>query len=67
MASIEYISIDLEPIVKLRCFALSCKYNGMNNFPLDSRGPQCNLKHLEIGERGDCKSFTPITKDDQTR
>lgn len=46
------VTVDLEPIVKIVCFATTCK----NNL-LPAGFLACNLKHIEIAEQGRCKQF----------
>jgi len=48
------ISVELEPIVVLRCQNTGCRYN------LEWAGfAACNLKHITIGSDGECVDFEP--------
>ncbi len=44
------ITLDVEPIVKLVCFEVSCRFNAAKLLG----EPTCELKHLEIGPGGQC-------------
>ncbi len=46
-----YISFEIEPIVKLRCKAVTCSHN------MKYRGPYCELKELMIGANGQCERY----------
>ena len=46
------VVIEFEPLVKVTCFAMGCKYN-LN------RLLACNLKHLDIGSGNRCVHFEP--------
>jgi len=52
VANIEVV-FELEPLCKVVCLAVDCIY-----CLADSRGVlHCNLKHLELDERGRCESM----------
>lgn len=39
------------------CFAETCRFNNANNPVRKDAGPTCQLKSIELGERGECRSF----------
>ena len=49
------IKFEIEPIVKLRCFAKACKFN--HRF-------YCNLKHITIGDNAVCKEYHRVNTDE---
>ncbi len=54
-----YIKLEIEPIVKLQCWCISCNNN------LYSYGEMaCNLKHVEIDEEAHCRQFDPIKENE---
>jgi hypothetical protein len=58
MASLNQLKIflEFEPIVKLACENLDCKFNLARELP----GPEigaCNLKQITINNRGCCQNF----------
>ena len=55
-----HIKFEIEPIVKVKCLAISCVHNGVNSFGPEDRGTYCNLKHIVIDKEGKCTSFVSI-------
>jgi hypothetical protein len=51
------VTFDIEPIVKLRCLALDCKYNLVNSPFSGDQPAACILKHLMIDENGKCTTY----------
>jgi len=48
------ITVALEPIVKLTCLNVNCKFHLLVYDWLC-----CNLKHVDIGEQGECRNYEP--------
>ena len=55
MSAKAYITLDLEPIVKLRCLALDCRFNGAHR--IASGEASCELKYIEISAMHDCMMY----------
>ena len=55
-----YITIDLEPVVKLGCEAFDCQHNLANSPRPEERQACCELKHLEIGKDGKCRRYIAV-------
>lgn len=53
------ITVELEPIVKLLCVAITCKHNLMNAQLAQERQAACELKHLVISHDGKCTRYEP--------
>ena len=51
------ITVELDPIVKLYCRKLECRFHGVNNEV--ARSPHCLLKYIEIDKDGKCEKFEP--------
>lgn len=49
------ITFEVEPIVKLKCANVRCKYNLQDNTAHDDM-PYCNLKRISLDEIGSCES-----------
>lgn len=64
MAERPTITLEIEPIVKLRCMAVNCKNNLINaaNVP-SNRMAYCNLKQILIGNNGWCTYYEPVAKE----
>lgn len=62
LSSVE-IFLEFEPIVKLVCENLDCRFNLANDANVPERKEAaCNLKQIIIGQLGICKNFEPIKK-----
>ena len=48
------IKFEIEPIVKLACINMGCRFNIKTH---------CNLKHLTIVSGGKCKDYTEVNKE----
>ena len=57
------ITLELEPIVKLYCLNLDCRFH-MTNTRIDSA--LCVLKYLEIDNEGKCGMFEQKEDNDKT-
>jgi len=51
------ITFDIEPVVKLLCFATNCRFNAMNFVPPRDKGITCELKHIEINSHNACNMY----------
>jgi hypothetical protein len=60
MANDVEITVILDPIVRLYCRNIKCKYNQMNN--IRNRAIYCNLKEIEIDENGTCLNQETLDK-----
>jgi len=54
------ITVEVEPIVKLYCNAVECRFNLYNGSPNLN---VCNLKYILLGETGKCKAYEPEPED----
>lgn len=54
MADTFNIKLEIEPIVKLSCINMDCRFNLKTH---------CNLKHLTIVSDGKCKDFNIVKKE----
>ena len=55
------VTLEFEPVVKLRCKAFGCKNNLVNatNMP-DGKMACCNLKQILISDNGQCANFEAL-------
>ncbi len=61
MASGDFrITFEIEPVVKLVCRNINCKFNCMNNF--HDRQAHCNLKNIAIDNEGACMNQEPVER-----
>ena len=59
MATADFnITFEVEPIVKIVCRSLNCRYNLMNNS--HNRMAHCNLKNIAIDDEGWCMNHEDI-------